>query len=174
MLLFISWLRKNWINRFSGLKHFNGTALIERSRPAFFWLSYFNNKSAPHLSLIDHPVPARLGLSEVWTDTDGEYRDRAETDLTGDQRPAPAPTEPASVLSLLLRSLMMITRPPEVLESTSSDLYIIIIIIIITWIYLMLWQSCSDSSTRPWHALLHTSIKNVPSHCQARFRSWRY
>ena len=23
--------------------------------------------------------------------TDGEYRDRAETDLTGDQRPAPAP-----------------------------------------------------------------------------------
>lgn len=63
---------------------------------------------------------------EVWSDTDEEYRDR---DWPGNQRPAPAPRVPASVLSLLLRSSVMITRPPGVPELTRSDLGIIIIII---------------------------------------------
>ena len=131
-MIFISWLRKNWINRFSGLKHFNWTALIEWSKPAFFWLSYFNIKSAPHLSLIDHPVTARLGLSEVRTDTDGEYRDRAETDLTGDQRPAPAPqSQPQSSVccfALWWWSLdLPRSRSQHALTSRLSSLVVIII-----------------------------------------------
>ena len=49
---------------------------------------------------------------------------------------------PASVLSLLLRSSLIITRPPEVLESTHSHLWIIIImdhITIIITIIITYW-----------------------------------
>ena len=160
-MIFISWLRKNWINRFSGLKHFNWTALIEWSKPAFFWLSYFNIKSAPHLSLIDHPATARLGLSEVRTDTDGEYRDRAETDLTGDQRPAPAhqsqPQSSVCCFALWWWSLdLPRSRSQHALTSRLSSLH---------------WSSLSSLAHWAWvylivelHWLLHSSLTCITTH----------